>query len=165
MQRRRASRTSISACFVVNTRLRRSLLNRLCRCLLSRSLSRRSLRGHLLGGRLRSYRCLLNRFSLLRGSLRNRSRRRLCGRYLSSRSLRGSLSRRNRRRGYRRGRRLRRIADALGVGEELGVAETEGDAEADVDDDEAEGVTFGARTDEEQPVSSRSPARTPAVAA
>ena len=56
------------------------------------------------------------------------------------------------------------VADTLGVGEELGVAETEADAEADVDDDEAEGVTFGARTDEEQPVSSRAPARTPAVA-
>jgi hypothetical protein len=53
------------------------------------------------------------------------------------------------------------VADALG--EELGVAETEGLAEADVDDD-AEGTGFGARTDEEQPVSSRAPARTPAVA-
>ena len=55
------------------------------------------------------------------------------------------------------------VADALGVGEELGVAETEGLAETDVDDD-AEGTGFGARTDEEQPVSSRAPARTPAVA-
>ena len=52
-------------------------------------------------------------------------------------------------------------ADALGVGEELAVAE--GLAEADVDD-EAEGVDSGVRTDEEQPVSSRVPARTPAVA-
>lgn len=43
MQRRRTSRTSISACFVINTRLRRSLLNRLRGSLLSRSLSRRSL--------------------------------------------------------------------------------------------------------------------------
>jgi len=55
------------------------------------------------------------------------------------------------------------VADALG--EELGVAETEGLAEAEADDDEAEGLTFGARADEEQPVSSRAPARTPAVAA
>ena len=53
------------------------------------------------------------------------------------------------------------VADALGVGEELAVAE--GLAEADVDD-EAEGVDFGVRTGEEQPVSSRAPARTPAVA-
>ena len=57
------------------------------------------------------------------------------------------------------------VADVLGVGEELGVAEAEGDAEAEADDDEAEGLTFGARADEEQPVSSRAPARTPAVAA
>ena len=51
-------------------------------------------------------------------------------------------------------------ADALGVGEELAVAE--GLAEADVDED-ADGTDFGTRTDEEQPVSSRAPARTPAV--
>ena len=114
MQRRRTSRTSISACFVVNTRPRRSLLNRLRGSLLSGSLSRRRLRGCLLDGRLRSYRrllnrsFLLNRLSLLRGSLRNRSCRRLCGRRLSSRCLHGSLSRRNRRRSYRRRRRLRR---------------------------------------------------------
>lgn len=59
MQRRRTSRTSISACFVINTRLRRSLLNRLRGSLLSRSLSRRSLRGRLLSGGL-SCRSLLN---------------------------------------------------------------------------------------------------------
>ena len=108
MQRRRASCTYRITILVVNTRLRRSLLNRLRGSLLSGSLSRRSLRGCLLDGRLRSYRRLLNRLSLLRGSLRNRSCRRLRGRCLSRRCLHGSLSSRNRRRGYRRGRRLRR---------------------------------------------------------
>ena len=108
MQRRRASCTYRITILVINTRPRRSLLNRLRGSLLSGSLSRRSLRGRLLDGRLRSYRRLLNRLSLLRGSRRNRSRRCLRGRCLSSRCLHGSLSRRNRRRGYRRGRRLRR---------------------------------------------------------
>ena len=108
MQRRRTSCTYRITILVINTRLRRSLLNRLRGSLLSGSLSRRSLRGRLLDGRLRSYRRLLNRLSLLRGSLRNRSCRRLRGRCLSSRCLHGSLSSRNRRRGYRRGRRLRR---------------------------------------------------------
>ena len=109
MQRRRASCTYRITILVINTRLRRSLLNRLCG-----SLSRRSLRGRLLDGCLRSYRrllnrsFLLNRLSLLRGCRRNRSCRRLRGRCLSSRCLHGSLSSRNRRRGYRRGRRLRR---------------------------------------------------------
>ena len=67
MQRRRTSRTRFGTILVVNIRLRRSLLNRLRRCLLlSRSLSRR----RLLGGRLRSHRRLLNRSFLLRGSLK-----------------------------------------------------------------------------------------------
>lgn len=105
MQRRRTSCTYRITILVINTRLRRSLLNRLRGSLLSGSLSRRSLGGRMLNGRLRSYRRLLN---LLRGSRRNRSRRRLRGRCLSRRYLHGSLSRRNRRRGYRRGRRLRR---------------------------------------------------------
>ena len=78
MQRRRASCTYRITILVINTRPRRSLLNRLRGSLLSGRLSRRSLRG------------------------------RLRGRRLSSRCLHGSLSRRNRRRGYRRGRRLRR---------------------------------------------------------
>ena len=108
MQRRRASCTYRITILVINTRPRRSLLNRLRGSLLSGRLSRRSLRGRLLDGRLRSYRRLLNRLSLLRGCLRNRSRRCLRGRRLSSRCLHGSLSSRNRRRGYRRGRRLRR---------------------------------------------------------
>ena len=114
MQRRRTRSNSRSTILVINTRLRRSLLNRLCGSLLRGSLSRRSLRGRLLDGRLRSYRrllnrsFLLNRLSLLRGRRRNRSCRRLRGRRLSSRCLHGSLSRRNRRRSYRRRRRLRR---------------------------------------------------------
>ena len=108
MQRRRASCTYRITILVVNTRLRRSLLNRLRGSLLSGSLSRRSLRRCLLDGRLRSYRSLLNRLRLLRGCRRNRSRRCRHRRSLSSRSLYGSLSRRNRRRGFRRGRRLRR---------------------------------------------------------
>lgn len=158
MQGRRTSRTSISACFVVNTRLRRSLLNRLRGSLLSGSL-----RGCLLDGRLRSYRRLLNRLSLLRG----RRRTGAAGASAEGASVAGACTGASVvgtadgvtvGEGDSEG-----VADALGVGEELGVAEA--DAEADVDDDEAEGVTFGARTDEEQPVSSRAPARTPAVAA
>ena len=114
LQRRRASCTYRITILVINTRPRRSLLNRLRGSLLSGRLSRRSLRGRLLDGRLRSYRrllnrsFLLNRLSLLRGCRRNRRCRSLHGRCLSSRCLHGSLSRRNRRRGYRRGRRLRR---------------------------------------------------------